>query len=453
MDDNVQLPPNLFTDFSKAAEAVRRAVTVRVISHNDADGLASAGVLCAMLLRECKQFQCTMAKGFDEKLVRETTKDVDLLIISDMGSNNLDVLQSLSVPVIVLDHHRPEKGGERLLHLNPHLYGIDGAISGCASSLAMLLAVHVSEKNWDLLWVAFGGIIGDKQHLRGLSGINIWLYQNGAKRKLVQERPGQLIVDGSLKDALNKTTDPFIMGVSGDREGVRRLLDEADVLDNLPYESLDEGQRMRLNSLIMLRLLRQGSTIGNFEEVLANRYYFPDQRQFSQDLANALNACGKSERQSLGVAMLLGEVEAAKDAERMRGEFGESLLHASVEVSRKGLIQGSNIQYFICPNPDVSSEACSVMMQWVGDREKPTLSLVHKNGEVKVSSRANRKMVDELGVDLGAAMKEAAAKVGGVGGGHNIASGGRVPRGREEEFLQSVDDIVGQQKALKASSK
>ena len=149
--------------------------------------------------------------------------------------------------------------------------------------------------------------------------------------------------------------------------------------------------------------------------------------------------------------MLLGEAEAAMDAERMRVEFGESLLHASVEVGRKGLIQGANIQYFICPNPDVSSEACSVMMQWVGDREKPTLSLVHKNGEVKVSSRANRKMVDELGVDLGYALKEAASKVGGVGGGHNIASGARVPRGKEEDFLQRLDQIIGSQKAAKAS--
>ncbi len=453
MDENVQLPPNLFTDFSKAAEAVRRAGTVRVVSHNDADGLASAGVLCSMLLRECKQFQCTMAKGFDEKLVRETVKDADLLIISDMGSNNLATLESLGVPVIVLDHHRPERGTDKLMHLNPHVYGIDGAISGCASSLAMLLAVHVAERNWDLLWVAFGGIVGDRQHLHGLSGINIWLYQNGAKRKLIQERPGQLIVDGNLKEALFRTTDPFIVGVSGDREGVKALLEDADVLDNLPYEALDEVQRMRLNSLIMLRLLRQGSTLGNFEEVLANRYHFPERKLYAQDLANALNACGKSERQALGVAMLLGEVDAAKEADRMRVEFGESLLHASVEIGHKGLIQGKNIQYFICPNQDVSSEACSVMMQWVGDREKPTISLIHKNGEVKISSRANRRMVDEMGVDLGAAMKEAAAKVGGVGGGHNIASGGKVNRGREEEFLQALDHIVGSQKAARLAVK
>jgi hypothetical protein len=132
----------------------------------------------------------------------------------------------------------------------------------------------------------------------------------------------------------------------------------------------------------MLRLLRQGSTLGNFEEVLANRYHFPEHKSYAQDLANALNACGKSERQALGVAMLLGEADAAKEADRMRLEFGESLLHASVEIGRKGLIQGKNIQYFICPNQDVSSEACSVMMQWVGDREKPTISLIHKNGEV-----------------------------------------------------------------------
>jgi single-stranded-DNA-specific exonuclease len=103
----------------------------------------------------------------------------------------------------------------------------------------------------------------------------------------------------------------------------------------------------------------------------------------------------------------------------------------------------------ICPNQDVSSEACGVMMQWVGDQSKPTLSLSHKGGDVRISSRANKHIVDDLGVDLGAALKSACAIAGGSGGGHNVASGGRIALGKEDAFIKDVDRLVGEQKAAK----
>jgi RecJ-like exonuclease len=52
-------------------------------------------------------------------------------------------------------------------------------------------------------------------------------------------------------------------------------------------------------------------------------------------------------------------------------------------------------------------------------------------------------------VDLAAALRESAHRPGGVGGGHRIASGATVPKGREMEFLELVDKMVGEQKAQK----
>jgi nanoRNase/pAp phosphatase (c-di-AMP/oligoRNAs hydrolase) len=44
-------------------------------------------------------------------------------------------------------------------------------------------------------------------------------------------------------------------------------------------------------------------------------------------------------------------------------------------------------------------------------------------------------------------LRQAAAEVGGNGGGHNIASGATVPKGKEEKFLTLVDAIVAGQLA------
>src|SRR5439155_415907 len=46
-------------------------------------------------------------------------------------------------------------------------------------------------------------------------------------------------------------------------------------------------------------------------------------------------------------------------------------------------------------------------------------------------------------------LREAASQLGGDGGGHNIASGASIPKGKEEKFLTLVDEIVGRQLAPK----
>jgi single-stranded DNA-specific DHH superfamily exonuclease len=66
----------------------------------------------------------------------------------------------------------------------------------------------------------------------------------------------------------------------------------------------------------------------------------------------------------------------------------------------------------------------------------------------KVSARATRALVAK-GLDLAVALREAAAELGGDGGGHNIASGASIPKGKEEKFLTLVDEIVGRQLAPK----
>jgi RecJ-like exonuclease len=42
-------------------------------------------------------------------------------------------------------------------------------------------------------------------------------------------------------------------------------------------------------------------------------------------------------------------------------------------------------------------------------------------------------------------MKEACKKVGGSGGGHDIAAGGVIPRGTEKQFIEIVDKMVSEQ--------
>ncbi len=445
MDASV-LPENLLLRFSLAAAAVRECTEARVFSHNDADGIGAASVLTSMLVRAGKGAQTTNLKSFDLPTIQASlVKGVDLLIVADMGSSSLTALESLGVKVIVLDHHRPEKDSEKVLHLNPSVLKVDGARYACASTLSMLLAVTVDENNWDLLPLAFAGMVGDRQHLQGLIGVNAHLYNEGSKRTLVQEKKGSLLPPGPVGEGLMRTTHPFIRGVSGDPQGIARLLQEANVRAESTWDGLDEGGRRRLSSLISLRLLEQGCSLGSLEDELAPDYFFPQDNSRAYQLTRLINACGRVEETALGLAMLLGVREAKERAEELVKEYDEMLLNAAKRTAERGLSKEIAIQHFESPHKEVSSELCGLVMQWVGDQDKATICLTRMDKEFKVSSRGTRKLVDKDGLDLSVAMRDAAATVGGVGGGHNIASGATIPLGKDIDFLQALDAIIAKQ--------
>lgn len=445
MDASV-LPENLLLRFSLAAAAVRDCTEARVFSHNDADGIGAASVLTSMLVRAGKGSQTTNLKSFDLPAIQSgLVKGVDLLIVADMGSSNLTALESLGTKVIVLDHHRPEKDSETVIHLNPSVFKVDGARYACASTLSMLLAATVEDSNWDLLPMAFAGMVGDRQHLQGLIGVNAHLYDEGSRRNLVQEKKGSLLPPGPVGDGLMRITHPFIRGVSGDPQGIARLLQEANVRPESTWDGLDEGGRRRLSSLISLRLLEQGCSLGSLEDELAPDYFFPQDNSRAYQLTRLINACGRVDETALGLAMLLGVKEARERAETLVREYDEMLLNAAKRTAERGISKEAAIQHFESPHKEVSSELCGLVMQWVGDQDKATICLTRMDREFKVSSRGTRKLVDKDGLDLAVAMRDAAASVGGVGGGHNIASGATIPLGKDIDFLQALDAIIAKQ--------
>ncbi len=450
MDEEV-LPKPLFLRLSQAAEELSKHPEVRVLTHYDADGLSAAGILANVLIRANKRFHLTMVKSLEEKTIAEVAEGAKCLILADMGSSSLPALEATGASVIVLDHHAPIGDSDKIVHVNPHLFGIDGMTSGCAGAVAMMFAVSVSESNWDLLPIAFGGIVGDRQHIRGLSGINLHLLNEGLKRKLVVVRPGSLLPEGALLDSLIETTDPYMLGVTGNPEGAKALLLEAGAPIDASLESLDENQRRRLSSLVALHLLKQGCTTSAMEELITDRYFFPSWRYYGEDLAQLLNACGRTDQESVGVALALGDKAALQKAEGLRGEYKHQIVEGMASVVKTGISKMDSLQYFYSSNASLSGVLAGLTMQFVGDCDKPTIVLSRHPDKTRVSSRATFRIL-EKGVDMAVAMRQASAAVGGIGGGHAVAAGATITKGKEEEFLSALDKIVGEQKAKKANA-
>src|SRR5438046_3618229 len=121
-------PAGLLQRARAAATRVDGDSRVRVFCHYDPDGTTSAGLLTRALMRRGKRIHATMAHALDRSSAARLSEETnELLIVSDMGSAQLDLLESLPYPVIVLCHHNPIRDSDKDAHLNPHFQSIDCA--------------------------------------------------------------------------------------------------------------------------------------------------------------------------------------------------------------------------------------------------------------------------------------------------------------------------------------
>ena len=73
--------------------------------------------------------------------------------------------------------------------------------------------------------------------------------------------------------------------------------------------------------------------------------------------------------------------------------------------------------------------------------DMPIIAFAEADDGIKVSARAPKSLVD-AGMDLSKLMSEAAAAVGGMGGGHNVAAGATIPVGKKEVFLDKLEELI-----------
>ena len=440
-----QVPPKLLSSLLQAADIVRGHDFIQVFSHYDADGVSAAAIMAKALMREGKEFRVTLFTTLNDQnmdIIRSTK--ADCMVITDLGASYIDQFDEMDCDIVVLDHHTIISEAKRICYANPHLYGIDGMTSGCGATMALLFAVTLNENNWDLVQIAFAGIAGDRQHINGLSGLNVTLLEEGTARGYIEEMPGSLIPAGDLMTELFLDTDPYIRGVSGDEEGVSKLLEDCGIAHGKSFMDLTEDEKRKLSSLIAVKLTQQGVQLSTLNEIARSRYYLKGMNMDAEQLSAVLNACGRSGIGGMGIAAGMGDEKAMVTGTELNQESARELVGNVVALDKKGLTQLEHIQWFDTTDSGYTGMLCGIAMQSIGDPNKPTIGLNQSNDPVNISSRGMWCQLDK-GVDLAVAMRESCAAVGGSGGGHRIAAGGSIPSDKVQEFLSVLDNMIGEQ--------
>lgn len=145
---------------------------VKVIHHNDADGLASAAILRTALLRADFQPRLLcLEKPYPQVLKKLHSGESALLIYLDFAGRSAKLVSKENAEknlTLIMDHHVAEESTDRFVYnLDPELYGIKGDREIAGATVAYLFAKVLDSRNKDLAYLAVIGAVGDSHDRTG----------------------------------------------------------------------------------------------------------------------------------------------------------------------------------------------------------------------------------------------------------------------------------------------
>ncbi len=423
---------------------------VRVISHNDADGIAAAGVVCNAISKEKGKFHVTIVPRLKAEILDKISKEkYKLFFFCDMGSAWTEKIGKLNGDAIIADHHQTIDSTDEqdnLVHINPHLYGLDGTRDVSASGVTYLVIRPL--KYFELSGLALVGAFGDMQGNGNITGVNQTILQEGLEENVLSVNEG-LKLSSSDQDPLYKslsyTFSPALPGISGDFDGSMAFLEKIGLSYGIKFNDLSNEEKdvlkeelVKVNPAIFGNVYKingeipQLSRIGNYSQII--------------------DACGKNKKQGIGLRICLGDrQEALQEGMELLKKYHDGVLKGLEWIKKEGSTEMDYIQYIYTEDKSIKSfmgTLSSIGIE-VGllNPEKPVLALSRMDPLIKVSGRTTLKITAK-GVNLGKALEQASKNFNGAGGGHTVAAGAVVPRNSQDNFLNLVDDIIKSQITL-----
>ena len=477
-----KLPHGLWTEALRAAKVLMAANRVVIASHIDADGVSAAAVAKSCLDRTGVAAEVRFFKKLDDAAIKSLAEaSADIVWFTDLGSGSVSKLEGLHC--VVSDHHVPEsygpgakKGGQALLtdfssvtHVNPQIHGHSGATELSGAGSTFLVAIAMDERNMDLVALAVLGAIGDlqDQKTRKLEGLNAILVRAGEEAGVVRATEDIRYFGREtrpLHKMLEYSSDPFLPRITGNEEGAISFLLELgiELKDGDEWRSwamLEEREREAIITALRDHLEQNRRRPEVIQRLTGEVYEFRKEAEGSplrdaKEFSTLLNACGRHGKAEIGLRVCMGDREVSlQEGIALLRDHRSALSKALTWAKGSGVIRMKNIQFFDAGDEIEDTIVGTVAGMLLGsegaDRTAPMVAFAEstefsERPKSKASARGTQELVSK-GMDLSIAIRTAAEKVGGVGGGHNIAAGATIPEDRKEEFLETLDQIVGSQ--------
>ena len=215
---------------------------------------------------------------------------------------------------------------------------------------------------------------------------------------------------------------------------------------------LNKEEKRRIMSNVTRLLLQKGFGHKTARRVIGEVYLLRKEKKGTElhdakEFATLLNATARYGKAEVGINVCLGDRDKwLKQARSLLRGHRHNLAEGLQVARENGIIKRDFLQFFhakkgirdtivgIVAGMLLNSEDISSSLPLIGFVDT-------ENNDVKASARATRDLVDQ-GLNLSSAMRKAAEVVNGVGGGHDIAAGATIPKGKEEEFLDLLEKEI-----------
>lgn len=413
---------------------------IRIISHNDTDGITAAAILIKTFMRLDKNFTVKIVKSLEESVLKKELEKAgkEVLIFTDLASGSLDHLMFITSPIFILDHHEisKEKLHDKIKIINPHLFN-EEEISG--AGLAYLFSKAIAKENQDLARLAVVGMIGDR-----LDGNISKIYQQ------ILSDTSELTIKKSLlvfpatrpiKRTLEYCTSVYIPGVTGSSLGALELLRETGVPADKSLFELSDEEVSRLITAILLKR----ANLKNKEEIIGNLYLlkFFNKKEDVREISMMVNACSRLGYSDTAISFCLENEKAREQAEDIYMEYKQQLVSALNYIEKLDKIRGNG---FVILNAKsnirdtIIGTVTSILSSSLNyDEGTILIGMAYSQDKVKVSARA----VGKNGRNLKEVLEKAAFefKMQNIPieiGGHQNAAGCLICKEKENEFIEAL---------------
>ena len=445
----------------------RQGKKILVVTHIDADGLTSGATVFAALARKGANISLRTLPELEPKGIADLkNENFDFYIFTDLGATLVRELEeSFDGRFLLIDHHQTaESDLTKPEVVNCWLYGLDGGREASSSTMAYFFASAVDQENRDLAYLALVGAVADRQDVgqgRALIGLNQVAKEEAQSAGLVSVTK-DLVFTGRetrpVHESIALTSSPFLPGLSGSKDAVLAALLQAgiNIRENGRWRSLSElgsEEKMKLTEVIAGLISPSGNATETLLSLIGEVYTLEFEDPFTplrdaREFATLLNACGRMGEAGVGLAVCLGDrMDALASAMQVLANYRISINKAMEALTaEKSRIEDHGAVLLIRAEGIIDEKllgpVTSILTSSPGYKDKIVVSLTNSGeGESKVSGRVGDLV--KTPVNLGLVMRESAEAVNGVGGGHSMAAGAKIPSSEADAFCRSVLEKIG----------
>lgn len=458
----------------RVSDCIKTGKNISVITHLDCDGITSGSIVTKSLIRSGAKCTVRTVNEFSKNIIEKMKSDSrQFHIITDLGGGFAkDIDNALDDNWIVVDHHQiPQEEFDNQKVINAWKYDVDGGRDVSAGGMAYLVSKALHKENTDLAWIAVVAALGDRQdqgEKKSFTGINMEIASAAKKNNQVEIDLDILLVGREtrpLPDALAFTSQPFIEGLTWNRDACLSLLNSSGIKLKdgsrwrVPAELTEDEKRALLQTISKYISTKNASDI--LDELVGYTYTLSgeDKRSFLRDareFSTMLNSCGRIRKAGVGIAICMGDrTKMLQEGESILVEYRTFLrTYMNTLSSERWRITDNGHYLMVNGEGLVPENMTGAVSSLLGGSQKNTgkIIILRTNGEegtIKFSSRKSTGCKSE--VNLGLLMRECAAKVSGVGGGHAAAAGARITKDKLDEFLDYLEQNVSRMQSSSVS--